>query len=63
MSELVDMFEPGERFATIGRSGAATVWQVDAQGLPRLAGPSSKPTDDEPRETDPGQRHGQRGPE
>jgi hypothetical protein len=33
MSELMEVFEPGDRFATIDRKGRVLVWQVNEHGI------------------------------
>ena len=36
MSELMEVYEPGDRFATINREGRVLVWRVDENGLVRV---------------------------
>jgi hypothetical protein len=36
MSELMEVYEPGDRFATVNREGRVLVWRVDEDGLARV---------------------------
>jgi hypothetical protein len=36
MAERLDVHQPGDRFATLDRKGKARIYQVDANGIPKL---------------------------
>jgi hypothetical protein len=58
----MEVFEPGDRFATINREGRVLVWRVDEDGLARVQ-PETTILDNRPHSRACGVRRHDHGPE
>lgn len=36
MTERLNVYQPGDRLATMSREGKARIYQIDANGIPKL---------------------------